>query len=97
MCILAKASGTAFEFQHTQVYRYFGLQSCHSICTLYNQSYSASVSLLSKLQVIVQYSVNYLLICCFKVQTEEEDEKGKLVFVCEEENQVCLILVTWCD
>ena len=26
----------------------------------------------------------------FKVQTEEEDDKGKLVFICEEENQVCL-------
>ncbi len=34
-------------------------------------------------------------ICLLKVQTEEEDEKGKLVFVCEEENQVinCLFAV----
>jgi len=31
------------------------------------------------------YEVNFFIL---KVQTEEEDEKRKLVFVCEEENQV---------
>lgn len=28
------------------------------------------------------------LICSLQAQTEEENEKGKLVFICEEETQV---------
>lgn len=35
-----------------------------------------------------KYLQHVALICLLQAQTEEEDEKGKLVFICEEETQV---------
>lgn len=35
-----------------------------------------------------KYLEHVALICLLQAQTEEEDEKGNLVFICEEETQV---------